>query len=274
MAAKTKLIGGAIASMVVIGIGGFFILDSWLDKKAKTEVETQLTEAAGTVAGVGQADVQLLRQRVSLQNIELANLPEFSSTNLLTIQSVVIDKPSLNQPQKHVQAIAIEGIQINIDGNLNSMPQLLASQGLPNLNIAKISQQIEQHSQAQTQNNANGGSNGGDITFTIDELKISPIAVVINLEVPWQTETLNHTINIPATTLTNVTNENIGEQFMTALGEPILTELQAFALEEILPKAMAELQKSIPAEIDLSDIQLPEGVDLPDSIQLPKIKLP
>lgn len=266
MAAKTKLIGGAIASIVVIGIGGFFILDSWLDKKAKTEVETQLTEAAGTVAEIGQADVQLLRQRVSFENVELANLPEFSSTTLLTIQSVVIDKPSLNQPQKHVQAIALEGIQINIDGKIDSIPKLLSSQSLPQLNIEQITQQL----QAQSQNK----TNGNNPVFLIDELTISPITILINLEVPWQSEALNHTITLPATTLTNVTNETLGEQLITTLGAPMLQELQAFALKEIVPQAMAELQKSIPAEIDLSQIDIPEGMELPDNIQLPNIKLP
>ncbi len=264
------IIGGVIAGLAVLGAGGYVLADSWLDNKAETEVENQLLEATGGLAAVGSADVQLLRQRVAFKDIQLDGIEGVASEDLLSIQQLVLDKPSFQGEEVSVNAATVEGITININGDTSQIQSALASFSHSGVDFEQMSKELSGNAGSATQGNSSGAANG----FTIDELNIEAIAVNLDLAVPWQQDRLQHTITIPATTLTNVTDENIAEKVIFALGEPAFRDLQALFLQEILPSSLEELQQSLPAEINLSDIQLPEGVELPETIELPAIKLP
>ncbi|OKH18588.1 hypothetical protein [[Limnothrix rosea] IAM M-220] len=264
------IIGGAIAGLAILGAGGYVLADSWLDSKAETEVENQLLEATGGMAAVGSADVQLLRQRVAFTDIQLNGIEGIASENLLNIQQLVLDKPRFQGKKVNVDAATVEGITINIDGDTSQIQAALASFSHANVDFEQMSKDLSGNASSTTQANGSSAANG----FTIDELNIEAIAINLDLAVPWQQQRLQHTITIPATTITNVTDENIAEKVILALGEPAFRNLQTLFLQQILPSSLEELQQSLPTEIDLSNIQLPEGMELPETIELPSIKLP
>ncbi|MGB2927063.1 MAG: hypothetical protein WBB82_17325 [Limnothrix sp.] len=273
------ILGGAIAGVLILGGGALFAADTWLDQKAETEVETELTKATGVVADVGEADVQLLQKKVVFNNVQLANFAGFSSPKLLTIERVEIDRPALKSQPIQMKSALIQGLQINVDGDMNGVPSSVFSGAMPNLNLMQLMQQTSSQSKTlpKTNNvtaNATATENGTKSGFTVDQLTVNDVLIKINLDVPWSTEPLDHQVVIPQLVLTDVTDQNISEKIMTNLGEPVIRDLQAFMLQEVLPGSLQELSKSIPAEIDLSGIELPENLELPDNIQLPKIKLP
>lgn len=271
------LFGGAIAGIFVLGVGAVIAADTWLDQKAKLELETQLTEATGVTAAVGKADVQLFQKKVAIDNLNLSNLAGFPSTNLLTINRIELANPSLQSQPIRVTTATIEGVQINLDGNLDSVPNPMLGGGMPKLNLLQLVEQLDQQNQNTLNSTATANATEGgnpDLVFTIDQLTISAINVNINLEVPWQETAIAHDIQIPEITLTEVNNLNLGEKLGNTLVASLAADLQAFFFTEVLPDALAYAQQSMPKEIDLSNIELPEGVELPDNIQLPNIKLP
>lgn len=267
------IVGGAIATVLAVGVGGYAMTDAWLDDKAETEIEAQLLEATGGLAEVGSADVQLLRQRVAVNDIKFDGVDGFESENLLNIDQLTLDKPDLQAEEVTIEKAQIEGITINLNADTMQLQEAFMSLGHSDLNIEDLANQIPDSEDISSGSNSAEGEVSG---FEIGELQIGAIAVNIDLEVPWQTERLQHSLEIPAATLTDVTEENIAEKLMVALGEPAFQEFQAFAFQEILPASLGGLSESLPAEIDLSDITLPEGVELelPESIELPEIKLP
>lgn len=274
---KILIFGGAIAGIFVLGVGAVIAADAWLDQKAKLELETQLTQATGVPAAVGKADVQLFQKKVAIDNLNLSNLAGFPSTNLITINRIEFANPALQSQPIRVATATIEGVEINLDGNMASVPNPMLGSGMPKLNLLQLIDQLEQ--QQSTSGNGAIASNGTessnpDLVFTIDQLTISTINVNIQLAVPWQETAIAHAIQIPAITLTEVNNLNLGEKLSEAIVDPFIADLQAFFLNEILPDALEYAQQSIPKEIDLSNLKLPEGIDLPDNIQLPNIKLP
>jgi hypothetical protein len=273
------IFGGAIAGVFVLGTGALLAADSWLDNKAETEAETELTEAIGVTADVGEADVQLLQQKVVFNDVQLANFAGFPSNKLLTINRIVIDRPTLQGQPVQMKSALIEGIQINIDGDMGAVQGAALMGSMPNLNLMQLIEQMNAPSPADgagaTSQQRVSDSNGDRQTgFTIDQLTISDVAVNINLVVPWADEPLDHQIAIPQLVLTDVTDQNFSEKIMANLGDPVIQDLQAFMFEEVLPGSLRQLTESLPAEIDLSDIELPAGMELPDNIQLPNIKLP
>ena len=254
----------AIAGLAVLGIGGYALADAWLDNKAETELETQLLEATGGAAQVGSTDVQLLRQRVAIKDIQVDAIEGIATENLLGIKELTLDKPSFKNDEITVDTAKIEGISINIDGDASKFQPELFAYGKSDSILNTLSDQLPSDGET-----ANIGAD-----FAIDQLEIGAISVNLDLEVPWQTERLQHSITIPATILTDVTDENISEKLIVALGQPAIQELQGFLFTEVLPASLSELSEVIPDEIDLSSIELPEGVELPENIDLPNIKLP
>lgn len=273
------IFGGAIAGVFILGTGALLAADSWLDHKAATGVENELTEATGVAADVGEADVKLLQQKVVFNDVQLANFAGFPSNKLLTINRIVIDRPTLQSQPVQMQSALIEGIQINIDGDMGTVPNASFMGSMPNLNLTKLVEQINAPSPADgagkaSQQRVFGGNGDRKIGFRIDRLTISDVAININLQVPWSEEPLDHQVAIPQLVLTDVTDQNLSEKIMANLGEPVIQDLQAFMFEEVLPGSLQQLTESLPAEIDLSNIELPAGIELPDNIQLPNIKLP
>ncbi|AFY40008.1 hypothetical protein Lepto7376_3851 [[Leptolyngbya] sp. PCC 7376] len=262
------IVGVAIAGVAVLGVGGYALADSWLDNKAETEVEAQLLEATGGMSEVGSVDVQLLRQRIALKDIQVDGIEGIATEKLLSIQQLTLDKPNLKDNAVSVDKAKVEGITINIDGDTSKLQSaFFAYGGQPGHSEVALDELADQLS---TSNNTTQSATD----FSIEQLEIGAIAVNLDLEVPWQTERLQHNITIPATTITDVTDENISEKLLIALGQPAMQELQALFFQQILPTSIEELSEALPAEIDLSDIELPEGVELPENIELPDIKLP
>lgn len=273
------IFGGAIAGVFILGTGTLLAADTWLDNKAKTRVESKLTKATGVTADVGEADVQLLQKQVIFNDVQLANFAGFPSNKLMTINRIVIDRPTLKSQPVQMQSALIEGIQINIDGDMGTVANTAFHGGMPNLNLTKLVEQINAPSPADgagkaVQQRVSGGNGNSEIGFSIDTLTISDVAININLVVPWSDEPLDHQVAIPQLVLTDVTDQNLGEKIMANLEEPVIQDLQTFMFEEVLPGSLQQLTESLPAEIDLSNIEIPAGMELPDNIQLPNIKLP
>lgn len=264
------IVGGAIATVLAVGVGGYAMTDAWLDDKAETEIETQLLEATGGLAAVGSADVQLLRQRVAVNDIKFDGVDGFRSEDLLNIDQITVEKPDLQGEEVSAKKVQIDGITVNLKGDTSQWQNALMGIGHSGLNFDELAQQIPNPEDAAPAQNTGSQTSG----FELEELQIGAIAINLDLVVPWQTERLQHSITIPAATLTDVTDENVAEKLLVALGEPAFQELQTFAVEQILPASLEQLSESLPADIDLSDITLPEGVTLPENIELPDIKLP
>ncbi|NJN74490.1 MAG: hypothetical protein HC799_17705 [Limnothrix sp. RL_2_0] len=162
---------------------------------------------------------------------------------------------------------------------MSAVPNAAFLGSMPNLNLAKLMEQANTPSPtdgagADSQQQASGGDSSSQVGFMIDELTISNVAININLVVPWTEEALDHQVAIPQLILTDVTDQNLGEKIMANVGEPVIQDLQTFMFEEVLPGSLQQLSESLPAEIDLSNLEIPADLELPENIQLPNIKLP
>lgn len=271
------IIGGAIAGLLLLGTGGLLAADQWLDQRAKTTLETKLTQATGVTAAVDTADVQLLRRKVTVNHLQLANLQGFPSSHLLTIDQVALDNPAWqNQPFRVAKATVV-GVKINVDGDFSSMPQNLTLDGLPQFNLLQLMEHLQHQATTTTMTKTSAALERNSpqaLAFTIDELVIDGISIQINLQVPWQEQAIAHAVTLPEIILTEVNNLNMGQKLGESLGQPVMADLQAFLYTEVLPSALEYMQKSLPTEIDLSTLPIPEGVTLPENLPLPNIKLP
>lgn len=273
------ILGGAIAGVFILGTGALLAADSWLDNKAKTEAETELTETVGLTADMGEADVQLLQRKVVFNDVQIANVAGFPSANLVTVNRVVIDHPVSKSQPLEMESALIEGLQINIDGNFGEVPNADAPGIIPNLNLLKLMEQTNVPSPADgagtgSPQRVSGENSSSETGFAIDELTITDVAININLVVPWAEEPLDHQVAIPQLVLTDVTDRNLSEKLEANMDEAVIQDLQAFMMEEVFPGFLQEFTEFIPAEIDLSNLEIPADLELPDNIQLPNIKLP
>ncbi|BAW97188.1 hypothetical protein NIES970_21340 [[Synechococcus] sp. NIES-970] len=260
------IITGSIVALAVLGTGALLATENWLGKRLTQDLETELTAATGVEAAVRQTDVRLLQQQVVFNDLSFDNVPGFTGENLLTIRQIQLTQPSLQGKPLQVAIANLEGVVVNIEGDLNDLPDPRMIGALPNVNLAQLLEQWVDQGQA-TATDANGQP---ITTFEVDQLTVENIQVNLNLTVPWQGQAIAHTITVPNVTLTNVNNLNISEQLADRLGPALTEELSLFFMEEILPASLQYIQESFPGGLDLSGLELPEGVTLPEQVLSPR----
>ncbi len=252
------IIASSILALGMVGTGALLAAENWLGQRLETELESELTETTGIEAAVGQTEVQLLQRRVRFHDLAFANVPGFSGTNLLVIRQIELQEPQLQGKPLQVAIANLEGVTVNIEGDLNDLPDPRLVGALPNVNIAQLIEQLEP--QIQTTTTAAGQPT---TTFTVDQLAVQNIQVNLNLTVPWQEQAIARQITVPDVSLTEVTNLNIGDKLGESLGAALTEELSLFFFEEILPGSFQYAQESLPENLDLSGFELPDTIEIP-----------
>lgn len=252
------IIASSILALGVVGGGALLATENWLGQRLETELESELTESTGIEAAVGQTEVQLLQRRVMFHDLAFANVPGFSGENLLVIRHIELQEPQLQGKPLQVAIANLEGVTVNIEGDLNDLPDPRLVGALPNVNIAQLIKQLEPQIQAST--TADGQPT---TTFTVDQLAVQNIQVNLNLTVPWQEQAIARQITVPDVSLTGVTNLNLGDKLGESLGAALTEELSLFFFEEILPGSFQYVQESLPGNLDLSGFELPDTIEIP-----------
>ncbi|QCS50741.1 hypothetical protein FEK30_15650 [Picosynechococcus sp. PCC 11901] len=252
------IIASSILALGVVGGGALLATENWLGQRLETELESELTESTGIEAAVGQTEVQLLQRRVMFHDLAFANVPGFSGENLLVIRHIELQNPQLQGKPLQVAIANLEGVTVNIEGDLNDLPDPRLVGALPNVNIAQLIEQLEP--QIQASSTADGQPT---TTFTVDQLAVQNIQVNLNLTVPWQEQAIARQITVPDVSLTGVTNLNLGDKLGESLGAALTEELSLFFFEEILPGSFQYAQESLPGNLDLSGFELPDTIEIP-----------
>ncbi|MBV5259976.1 hypothetical protein FLX56_16295 [Synechococcus moorigangaii CMS01] len=254
------IIVGVGLALGIAGTGVLLATEKWLGQRLETDLEAELAVATGSEAAVGNARVQLLQQKVVFNDLALANGPEFAGDSVLQIRQIELTEPSLQGQPRQVAIAKLDGVRVNVEGDLGDLPDPRLLGALPNVNLAQLLEQLEKQAQLPASTDSNGQPM---TTFTVDQLTVQDIQVNLNLTVPWQTEAIARTITVPDTTLSNVTNLNIGEKLSESLGPALTEELLSFFFEEILPGASPYAQELLPPDLDLSNLGLPENFPRP-----------
>ncbi|MEL7039514.1 MAG: hypothetical protein AAFO04_28470 [Cyanobacteria bacterium J06592_8] len=217
MAKKSIIIGGIAIAICAVG-GLLFGVDTWMDQQAKQKVEQELSSATGLEVVSAEADVNLLKQQVTIEDIRFANLNSFPSPHLLKIDRIDIKTEGFSIQPLKIETMVIQDIEINLDLQTRINPQ--SPENPLKINAQELLKQIKQ------QEKADSSSNEPDLQ--IQQMQFKNIQVKANLKLPLRSNPLTHQFQIPQITLNDVTDENMPEKMSTALKEEILTELQVW----------------------------------------------
>ncbi len=219
--AKGSLIVGsmAIAVSAIMGLG--FAADAWIDHKAQQTVEQKLSLATGLTVKCAQADVNLLKQQVTIKEIRFANLNSFTSPHLFNIDRLYLQAQKLNEEPLNIETMVIQDVEINLDikAHVNSQ----SSEEMMQINAQELIQNIQQ----QEQNN-NNSSPTEEAELQIQQMEFNNIQVKAHLQLPPQSKSnpITHQFQLQQVTLNDVTDQNMSDKMSAALQNEILAELQ------------------------------------------------
>lgn len=120
-----KTLGGALAALLLLLVAGALAADVL----ARSAVEASLGRTFGTEAGVESLDLEILRGRVSLAELTVANPEGFHASHLLSLRSGSLSAglSTVLRDTVEVEELRLEGLQIALEqrgGSSNVGPVL------------------------------------------------------------------------------------------------------------------------------------------------------
>ena len=109
----------ALAVIVVLVIGGVFLLFSNLDKLVETGIERAGTETLGTPVEVGRVELALTAGAASIYDFSIANPPGFSNADMVSFDelSVVINLQNTSSEQIHISSVVARNPHVRYESS-------------------------------------------------------------------------------------------------------------------------------------------------------------
>jgi len=109
----------ALAVIVVLVIGGAFLLFSNLDKLVETGIEKAGTETLGTPVEVGRVELALSAGSASIYDFSIANPPGFTNADMVSFDelSVVINLQNTSSEQIHISSVVARNPHVRYESS-------------------------------------------------------------------------------------------------------------------------------------------------------------
>jgi len=208
-----KLIFAVIAIVVLLVV----VAVIWIDKLAKTGIETGSTYALGTETTLDKASVGIVSGQSSLAGLTVANPPGFDANHFVQLQNGGLDVSiaSLASDTVEVPNLSITGIDLNLERKgLKSNYDVIMD------NLGRF------ESSEDTQSEAKAGKK-----FVIREILIRDVKVNVNLS-PVVGTPLNVTVPISEIRLTDVGSDSDKGVIIAQLADTLLKAIFAATVEQ------------------------------------------
>ena len=199
------LAGGVALGAIALGLG-------WLNRHALLEatLEQNLSQLTGANTQIETLTVQPFSGTLTIQTLTLNNLEGFSSPHLLVLDrlDLQLDPKSLFQDTVEIQALEVEGVEVNLE------------QKLTQNNLAAVFRTLEE----QSGHKGTPSDQTHDKKVTIDRLVIRNIDATLTVSVVAGIG-LDQALELPDIELTHLTPQSAPGKVIDAVAIAITTAI-------------------------------------------------
>lgn len=223
---KKVLIG--LAVVIVLLVGGVFLVFSNLDAIVESAIETAGSQALGTQVEVGRVELSLTTGAASIYDFSIANPPGFSNAQMISFDelSVAINLQNTSGDQVHINSVIARS------------PHVLYETNESTSNVDTISARFESEEDVAETDTADA-----DINLIIDSILIEDIqGTLYSSRLPNPVE-----VSLGNIQLANL--EGSPDALASEIMAPVMAQIAAAATQALV-QATAELLSGVAEEVE------------------------